>query len=75
MNSFEGSVYTAAMMKRLQPLVVPTEPGHYLDYAGHPWVLQDNGEWRDKTGATKPVEYNWMLVSIAPFYPVEAARV
>ena len=63
------------LMRRLQPLVVPTEPGQYLDYLGEPWTLQTNGEWRDKRGETKPTTYNWMLVSIAPFYAVEGARV
>lgn len=63
------------LFRRLQPVVVPTQPGLYLDGEGHPWRLHDNGEWEDKTGETKPVSYNWLLVSIGPFYPVEGERI
>lgn len=58
------------LFRRLQPVVVPTEPGTYLDSEGDMWVLRENGEWMDTTGETRPASYNWMLVGIGPFYPV-----
>lgn len=64
-----------SIYRRLQPVVVPVEPGTYMDYRGDVWVLQENGEWRDSFGNTRPASYNWMLVSIGPFYPVDSERV
>jgi hypothetical protein len=63
------------LFKRLQPLVVPTVPGVYLDYGGSVWRLHEDGRWEDNTGDIQGSENNWLLVAVAPFYPVEMEQV
>lgn len=50
----------AAELAALAPLV-PTAPGPYLDREGRPWTPEDDGQWYDEHGATRPPAWNPLL--------------
>lgn len=57
-----------AKFEPLVSIVLPTEPGRYLDNQKHEWTLNADGTWTDRFGTTKPASENWVLAAVAaPF--------